>query len=119
MPLEERGPASPSLWLWVLPSLAGAHFADCSNLPPKTQAGLHGPSKGTRFPGVPAGNRGCLVRAALQLLAQRQRKGQAGTKCGRQNFGWEAGVEKTRGAGPTGRRAGEARGGGRGPSRWH
>lgn len=46
--------------------------------------------------GVAAGNRGCLVRAALKLLEQRRRKGQAGTKCRRQNFGWKAGVEEGR-----------------------
>lgn len=49
----------------------------------------------------------------------RGEKGTAGTKCGRQNFGWKAGAQETRGAGPTGRRARGARGGGRGPSRWH
>lgn len=46
--------------------------------------------------GVAAGNRGCLVRAALKLLEQRRRKGQARTKYRRQNFGWKAGVEEGR-----------------------
>lgn len=48
------------------------------------------------------GIEGARVRAALREAAQAEaeRRGRAGTKCGRQNFGWKAGVEETRRGGP-------------------